>query len=332
MSSSLRIVVAAVAATLSYAASAAPHYSYLDLGRVIGVDEINGNGDVIGRLTTGREALYKASKGQWEVVGDKNNYALESLNNRDLIVGERNYGSRGRPHAVAFKPSGAIVDMLTARESYATVVRADGTAYGVAEPFGGGATFPFVWRHGDATPLPRLAGHAWTMPVGATKSGLIAANGQDDPRSPSCPIQPAVYDGGAWHPLDGLGGSCAEAHGMNDLGDVAGWSLRSGDQPGHAVVWHDGVAMDLGTLGGWGSTAADINTLGQVTGTDFDAEGNAWAFLYADGVMTWLDDLVDDKPAGWTFFEAVSINASGQILVYGDTGTSVNAFVLTPKP
>jgi len=325
-----RIAAALVGSAISCATQAAPHYTYLDIGPTLAAKQINGNGDVLGLLGH-RAAIYKSSTGQWELIGDKNNYAPEALNNRDVVVGERNYGSQGRPHAVVFKRSGEVIDLLRARESYATVLRDDGTAYGVSQPFGGGATFPFIWKGGRITPLDSFAGYEWTIPVGATKSGEIAANGVNDPRGVICPAQPAIYRGGAWHSLGSLGGTCGLANGMNDLGDIVGWSTHSDDHIVGAFIWHDGVMTDIGTLAGGSAVAKDINSHGQVVGIDRNAAGDAsWGFIYANGVMTWLDDLVDNRPPDTTFFDAISINEAGQILVEGLTSTSVDTFVLTP--
>jgi probable HAF family extracellular repeat protein len=325
-----RIAAALVGSAISCATSAAPHYTYLDIGPTLAAKQINGNGDVLGLLGH-RAAIYVSSTGQWELLGDRNNYAPEALDNRDVVVGERNYGSQGRPHAVVFKRSGEVIDLVRARESYATVLRGDGTAYGVSQPFGGGEAFPFIWKGGRVTPLDSFAGYTWTMPVGATKSGEIAANGVNDPRGVICPAQPALYRGGAWHSLGSLGGTCGLAHGMNDLGDIVGWSTYEGDEHGGAFLWHDGVMTDIGTLGGGSAVAKDINSLGQVVGIDTDAAGDAsWGFIYAHGVMTRLDDLVDDRPSDLTFFDAISINEGGQILAYGLTPTSLDTYVLTP--
>ena len=50
--------------------------------------------------------------------------------------------------------------------------------------------------------------------------------------------------------LGTLGGTFAEAGGISNDGWVEGFSTLPGDEVAHAFLWHDGVMMDLGTLGG----------------------------------------------------------------------------------
>src|SRR5205814_5800545 len=55
-------------------------------------------------------------------------------------------------------------------------------------------------------------------------------------------------------------GAISEALGINDAGDVVGWVFPAGGSASHAYVWrHDGVEIDLQTLGGPGSQAFGVN-------------------------------------------------------------------------
>jgi probable HAF family extracellular repeat protein len=77
--------------------------------------------------------------------------------------------------------------------------------------------------------------------------------------------------------------------------------------------------QNLGTLGGYTSSAWGINVSGQVVGSSPTADGNNHAFLYSgNGPMQNLDTL-----PGGTFSQALGINASGQVM-----GSSANhAFI-----
>lgn len=50
----------------------------------------------------------------------------------------------------------------------------------------------------------------------------------------------------------------------------------------HAIVWQDGQQKDLGTFGGYESTAFAVNNRGHVVGAAWDAANNVRAFLWTD--------------------------------------------------
>jgi len=64
--------------------------------------------------------------------------------------------------------------------------------------------------------------------------------------------------------LKGPGGASAYAEGINNLGHVVGGSQQ------HAILWRDGLTIDLGQYQTRSTAARDINEQGQICGTYYD--------------------------------------------------------------
>jgi probable HAF family extracellular repeat protein len=141
--------------------------------------------------------------------------------------------------------------------------------------------------------------------------------------------------------LGTLGGSNSGANGINDSGQVVGFSQTTVDSVVyHATIW-DGTALhtptDLGTLGGSYSWANGINDSGQVVGWSFTlGDHNRHATIWNGTGPTDLNNFlsVSDASAGWVLDIANGINDNGWIIGNAhNTLTNVDhAFLLTPCP
>jgi probable HAF family extracellular repeat protein len=119
-------------------------------------------------------------------------------------------------------------------------------------------------------------------------------------------------------------------HAINDRGQVAGASgecaafnpiFLTNLQPLHALLWEDGKAIDLGSLGGTGHgtgiQAENLNNYGQVIGfSDVKGDANFHAFLWTK--ETGMQDL--KTVPGDANSLAIGINDGGQVV-----GVSINA-------
>ena len=80
------------------------------------------------------------------------------------------------------------------------------------------------------------------------------------------------------------------------------------------------------------SCANGINDRGQVVGYA-DTGGDGHAFLYANGTMTDLNNLISPT-SGWVLATASAVNNNGWIVGCGDdpSGGNGEMFLLTPTP
>ena len=108
--------------------------------------------------------------------------------------------------------------------------------------------------------------------------------------------------------LGTLGGTSSFAWGINDSGQVVGWSYTAENAATHAVLWQNGTMTDLGALGGSWSAAVAINSAGQVVGFSYPAGTAQRAVLWQNGTVTELGTL------GGTHSSAIGINDAGQVV------------------
>jgi probable HAF family extracellular repeat protein len=115
--------------------------------------------------------------------------------------------------------------------------------------------------------------------------------------------------------LGTLGGRISAGFGINDAGQVVGYSGTASGQIHAFITGADGVGMtDLGTLGGNYSEAYGINDAGQVVGFSNTDHGQTHAFITGPNGegMTDLNSLIDLPD--WVLTSAGGINNAGQVI------------------
>jgi probable HAF family extracellular repeat protein len=171
----------------------------------------------------------------------------------------------GSYHAFLYK-NGSMTDLgtLGGPSSQGQSINQSGEIAGYAQlPPGPTAGWPprrvsfysaFTDSKGTMTALGSPGGEAYAI----NDSGQIA--GQDGGAY--------FYSGGTFTNLGNLGGGTTQVEGINDTGEVVGYSyLADGDFRG--FYWIHGTMTALGTLGGDWSQAYAINNSGQITGTAY---------------------------------------------------------------
>lgn len=120
--------------------------------------------------------------------------------------------------------------------------------------------------------------------------------------------------------LGTMGGNNSYAIGLNNSGQVVGYSTTSIGQT-HAFLWnHNSGINDLGTLGGSYSYALGINDFNQVIGFSYINQNDAYPFIWDE--ITGIHSL---GSLGGTFGIAMGINNLSQVV--GTSGNPLHAFV-----
>ncbi len=190
------------------------------------------------------------------------------------------------------------------------VVLATGTGGGIPEVYIGRA---FIWDGAHVREVGTL-GAGWSFAEDINVGGEVvgtssaAGNWMGDPTSAfrwkdgRIAALPSPYDSGA--------------EGMNDYGDIVGWTVQVPGQLGRAVRWDGDSMSELGTLPGFQlSYALDINNAGHVVCNA--REHSYWterAYVWKSG------EIIELGTFGGRSSTAHAINERGQIVGTADTG------------
>lgn len=192
---------------------------------------------------------------------------------------------------------------------------------------------PFMWQDGVMTPL--------NLPLGP--NGMVRAINEQGQIagwmgvSNTIDSHAFIWEAGVVTDLGLAPGTFAsEATAINNAGQVliAG-QIQKDNSPTVLVrpfLWDDGEWTDLGVLPGFDRCAGlDLNDAQQVVGLCLQSEGPLTeAFLWQDGVMMRLEDLVAPTPEGVSVFISFAINESGQIVALGGFRGDIAGLLLTP--
>lgn len=295
--------------------------------------DINNLGEVVGYALTDTETypdawLTHVTRGFWWAdgvmtnLGSLPNYPnisiAEGVNDSDLVVG---YTVASTAQAFVWDPT---TSSMTALPGFPGVTRVESIAYDVND------NRVIAGYSRGSMESPAVVAALWIQSEGAWE---------------------AVYVG-AFMPLGGTGLEAprSTANAVNAGGQVVGWSsfLPPGfeypvsrafvvspvdgawyrDEDGNGI---NDLMLELGTLGGSISSAFSINDWGHVVGTALTEELQSHAFLWIDGVMYDLNDLLHSDDAGWQLSYAYDINNRGQIVGSGHNAAGeYRGFLLTP--
>lgn len=344
------IVPAVVAIWLSFVASRAGgevRYTVTDIGVLPGYTAyvqamgINNNGQIVGYCQRSGDwknhaFLWQRDTGLQDIgtLGGTDAMAL-GINNCGQIVGgsTNNIVFPSDPkghhfHAFLWQNSSGMHDILNdgGYKSYGRGINDNGQVVGVYRGLDcdGDPSNPyaFIWQNGG---VPQIFAPGFE-PSGINNAGQVAGRLSRNGK----------WGAYIWQSSTGLqnigtlsGDNNAFTSGINDKGEVVGYSWSTTSYRSHAFLWQQNNGMqDLGSLSSNGCEASDINNNGQIVGTS-----NNCAFIWQSGTgMVDLNTLVDPS-SGWVLNEAIGINDNGWIIGSGtNPAGDIRAFLLTPVP
>jgi probable HAF family extracellular repeat protein len=322
--------------------NAAPMYMVTDLGINNYATGINNSGQVVGYSGGGATSFSGTGSGNTNLggLGGSGSYAT-GIGNNGQVYGYA-YTSSGQAHATLFSGTGSgntdlgtLGGTVSVASGFGSTGGSTGKAVGYAYTTGNASSHATLFSGTgiDNTDLGTLGG-LYSNAVDVNDNGQIVGWGSTTGNASQYATLFDRTGNGANISLGSLGGTASFALSINNSGQIVGYAFTSGNE--QRATFFDstgnGANVDLGTLGGTHSRAVDINASGQVVGNAQTANGQYDAFIWASGLMTALDTLIDPL-AGFDLIDATGINDLGQIAAHGlDNQGRRHALLLTLIP
>lgn len=220
-------------------------------------------------------------------------------------------------HAAAFGAGAVDLGVVGSdAESAAYGINDAGQIVGVSYSYGALTPHAVLWINGTPTPLPDFT------PRDINASGMIVGCSSVYNAANLWVGRACSYLSGTLTELASLGGANSQAFAVNDGGVIVGQSFLVNDTTLRACAWINGTPHDLGTLAGGAaaqSSAADVNTAGQVVGWSDSVAGTPHAFLYQLDSAGNVVQRTDLGALGTTFSYAYGINSAGIVVGSSDS-------------
>lgn len=257
--------------------------------RGVGATGINAEGDIVGDIHyPGTDRAFLWQNGVMTELAGLSPHAfrifnyVNGINSAGQVVGQSWTDNRSGQatlwnHGVATALED-LPEMPPGQESIALAISPSGKVVGSA---GGRAV---LWWHGGVTDLGNLFGSGFAL------AAATAINGKGEivgfcilNEFSGSTTRAFIWRDGVLTDLGNLGGKDAMALGINERGQVVGWSVTA-DGERHAFVWErqrddrasqDGVMADLGSAG-QDSEAHGISPNGRIVGTEGSLGAALW--------------------------------------------------------
>lgn len=314
------------------AAATTPSYEAITIPTVVGSTAmipsgLNATGQVVGNARFGTLSLGFIFDGATlQTVSPPVGYSssvLTAISNSGLVTG---HWYAGPISAMAFVKSGASITNLGFLGSFPVSYSADinvggvavGTSYVGLEPRG------YVTSGTGLRDLGALPGYRYSEATAINDSSQVLLNGFE---SDAASMRTWISSAGSNFVIPLLPGqTSSRGSGMNEFGNVTG---SSGNR---SFLWKSGAIQDLGMLDSLINTnAAALNNQDWIVGESYNSLTRS-AFLYAEGTLYDLNNLVVSGLGSSRLVSATGINDFGQIVAVGDNGSAYLLSLTTPIP
>lgn len=332
MNKLLKTVVTMLVASAVFAATSygAPQYTVTDLGQPFAGNSyalgINNRGQIVGYWLSpgGARAFLRDGAGVVDLgnLGGTNDYAL-SVNAAGQVVGfsELEWGTWA---FLNNRGTMSLLENLEGTNSFAYGINDAGHIVGYVETPAGASAF--LYRNQFNVVYLNPISYAF----GLNASDQVVGTATTDITKP---LRAFRWENGAVVDLTSSlarnpGWELTHARAINASGAIVGWGLRRGRE--RAYLLANGKITDLGVLRrGTNSFAFGLNNSNHVVGATTLRGGDEQAFLWRNGRLLRLNDLVS-RDSGWELREARGINDGGDIVGWGTLGGRERAFLLSP--
>ena len=166
-----------------------------------------------------------------------------------------------------------------------------------------------VWIAHIPKELATLPGGDTSYANDISRDGEVVGQSNDGPNRQAKAVR--WTRSGRIHRLPTQPGSVfSSALAVNNQGQAVGFDNAQ------AVLWSRGREIELGNFGDDPNVALDINDRGDVVGSSAEDEGRMRAFIWKNGKLANLNNLIPAN-SGWVLLSAFRINNSGTILAHG---------------
>lgn len=330
-------------------------YSITDLGTLPGhlssyAMGINNSGQIVGWTETvdggvivNRAFLYTGGvMTELGTLGGPYSRAF-AINNAGQVAGDAAVVPGSPSNCHAFRYTGGVMTDLGALPgadaSYGKAINTNGEVVGMALTPASSGFWPYhAFRYSGGGPMVDLGtvstpGFDQSEAYGINDAGVVVGKttppGGGNGHAFIYAAGVMTDIGASWDAY----GYYSRASGINNAGKVIGTANPKSGGGSYAFQYLDGQVWFLGTLGGNNSVANGLNSLGEVVGSSTTIYGFGHPFLYTQGRMFDLTELVVGQNPFAQLQVATAINDGGTIVGYGTLPDgSVRAFRANPGP